>query len=81
MAASKTLTPEQRKARAKLASSAAAERLALVKGLAEQVIGEPLGTKTTDELRDIYAKVAAGRPSATPEQIDKLRPILAGGAR
>ncbi len=53
MAASKTLSPERRKTRAANAVAVAHERTRLIKGIADELFGESLATKTTDELREI----------------------------
>ena len=55
MAASKTLTPAQRKVRARGAAAAASERRKMIKQIAEQFVGEPLDTKTVTELRELLA--------------------------
>lgn len=82
MGASRTLTAEQRKARAKLASVAAHERQGLIKGIAEAVIGKPLDRVPTDELQAQFDRIAAGAPLFTAEQVNRMRPVTSkAGAR
>lgn len=51
MAASKTLSPAQRKTRASKAVAVAHERTKLIRELADMLHGSPLSEKTTEELR------------------------------
>lgn len=51
MAASKTLSPAQRRERARNAVAVAVERRRLIKEIADRLHGEPLSEKTVEELR------------------------------
>lgn len=61
MAASKTLTPAQRRERSSLGAAIRTERTRLIKQIADDLCGEPLSAKTIDELRAIAEGAKAVR--------------------